>query len=137
MIDGLAKPVGDEIWFSISGSNRRDSVKAEPLISGVRESQIVAYHLETKAFRTVFKYDKKRTQIIDFDENGVYLLDSSGTFCCVDFETRKRTLIHEFSGIDHITVNDKYIVVKYQRNGYTYFVYEKGGSIIANDSSLN
>ena len=63
MIDGLAKPVGDEIWFSISGSNRRDSVKAEPLISGVRESQIVAYHLETKAFRTVLNTTKRELRL--------------------------------------------------------------------------
>lgn len=137
MIDGLAKPIGDEIWFSISGSNRLDSVKAEPLISGIRESRIVAYNRETKEFRTVFECNQKRVQIIDFDENVAYILDSNGEFGCVNLETKKITSIHEFSGIDHITINDKYIFVKYQRNGYTYFVYEKGGSIIANDSSLN
>lgn len=137
MIDGLAKPVGNEIWFSISGSNRLDSVKAEPLISDICESQIVAYNRETKEFRTVFECNQKRVQIIDFDENVVYILDSNGEFGCVNLETKKTTSIHEFSGIDHITVNEKYIFVKYQRNGYTYFVYEKGGSIIANDSSLN
>ena len=137
MIDGLAKPVGNEIWFSISGSNRLDSVKAEPLISGICESRIVAYNRETKEFRTVFECNQKRVQIIDFDENVVYILDSNGEFGCVNLETKKTTSIHEFSGIDHITVNDKYIFVKYQRNGYTYFVYEKGGAIIANDSSLN
>ena len=137
MIDGLARPMGDEIWFSISASNRLDSVKAEPLISGIRESRIVAYNRETKEFRTVFECNQKRVQIIDFDENVAYILDSNGEFGCVNLETKKTTSIHEFSGIDHITVNDKYIFVKYQRNGYTYFVYEKGGSIIANDSTLD
>ena len=137
MIDGLARPMGDEIWFSISASNRLDSVKADPLISGIRESRIVAYNRETKEFRTVFECNQKRVQIIDFDENAAYILDSNGEFGCVNLETKKTTSIHEFSGIDHITVNDKYIFVKYQRNGYTYFVYEKGGSIIANDSSLD
>ena len=137
MIDGLAKPVGNEIWFSISGSNRLDSVKAEPLISDICESQIVAYNRETKEFRTVFECNQKRVQIIDFDENVAYILDSNGEFGCVNLETKKTTSIHEFSGIDHITVNDEYIFVKYRCNGYTYFVYETGGSIIANDSSLN
>lgn len=136
-IDGLAKPMGKEIWFSTSGTNRRDSVKADPLISGIRENQITAYNRETNEFRTVFKYDKKRTQIIDFDENGAYILDSNGKFGYVDFETKKLTAIHDFSWIDRIFITDKYICVKYQLNGYTYFVYEKGGDVIANDSSLD
>lgn len=135
-IEGLAKSMGDEIWFSTSGTNRL-SVKADPLISGIRENQITAYNIETNEFRTVFEYDKKRTQIIDFDENGAYILDSNGKFGYVDFETKKLTEIHEFSGIDRIFVTDKYICVKYQLNGYTYFVYEKGGDVIANDSSLD
>lgn len=136
-IDGLAKPMGKEIWFSTSGTNRRDSVKADPLISGIRENQITAYNRETNEFRTVFEYDKKRTQIIDFDENGAYILDSNGKFGYVDFETKKLTAIHDFSGVDRIFITDKYICVKYQLNGYTYFVYEKGGDVIANDSSLD
>ena len=137
MIDGLAKPMGDEIWFSISGSNRLDSVKAEPLISGIRESRIVAYNRETKEFRTVFECNQKRVQIIDFDENVAYILDSNGKFGYVDFETRKLTVIYDFPGVDTIFITDKYICVKYQLNGYTYFVYEKGGSVVANDSSLD
>ena len=137
MIDGLAKPMGDEIWFSISGSNRRDSVKADPLISGISENQITAYNRETNELRTVFKYDKKKTQIIDFDGNGAYILDSNGKFGYVDFETRKLTVIYDFPGVDTIFITDKYICVKYQLNGYTYFVYEKGGSVVANDSSLD
>jgi hypothetical protein len=136
-IEGLAKSMGDEIWFSMSGTDRRDSVKADPLISGIRENQIVSYNRATNEFRTVFEYDKKRAQIIDFDKNGAYILDSNGKFSFVEFETKKSTMIHAFSGIDHITVNDKYIFVKYQLNGYTCFVYEKGGAVIANDSSLD
>jgi hypothetical protein len=136
-MDGLAKPMGKEIWFSTSGSNRQDSVKADPLISGIRENQITAYNREKNEFRTVFEYDKKRTQIIDFDENGAYILASNGQFCYVDFETKKQTAIYEFPGIDHIFITDQYIYVKYQRNGRTYFVYEKGGDVIANDSSLD
>lgn len=136
-IDGLAKSMGDEIWFSVSGSNRLDSVKADPLISGIRKNQITAYNRETTEFRTVFEYDKKRTQITDFDENGAYMLDSNGKFGYVDFETKKLTKIYEFPNVDSIVINDKYISVKYVRNGYTCFVYEKGGSIVANDSSLD
>lgn len=136
MMDGLAKPIGKEIWFSTSGSNRRN-VKADWLISGIRETQITAYNHETNEFRTVFKYDKKRAQIIDFDEKGAYILASNGKFGYFDFETKKLTEIHEFSGIDLIFINDKYICVKYRHNGYTYFVYEKGGDVIANDSSLD
>ena len=137
IMKGLAKPMNDEIWFSMSGSNRRDSVKADPLISGISENKITAYNRETNEFRTVFKYDKKKTQIIDFDENGAYILDSSGKFGYVDFETRKLTVIYDFPGVDTIFITDKYICVKYQLNGYTYFVYEKGGSVVANDSSLD
>lgn len=136
-MEGLAKPMGKEIWFSTSGTNRRDSVKADLLISGIRENQITAYNRETNEFRTVFKYDKKRTQIIDFDENGAYVLDSNNKFGYVDFETKKLTAIHEFRGIYHIVINDKYIYVKHRLNGYTYFVYEKGGSVVANDSTLD
>lgn len=137
IMEGLAKPMNDEIWFSMSGSNRRDFVKAAPLISGISENQITAYNRETNEFRTVFKYDKKKTQIIDFDENGAYILDSNGKFGYVDFETRKLTVIYNFPGVDAIFITDKYICVKYQLNGYTYFVYEKGGSVVANDSSLD
>ena len=137
IMKGLAKPMNDEIWFSMSGSNRRDSVKADPLISGISENQITAYNRETNEFRTVFKYDKKKTQIIDFDELGAYILDSSGKFGYVDFETRKLTVIYDFPGVDTVFITDKYICVKYQLNGYTYFVYEKGGSVVANDSSLD
>ena len=137
IMKGLAKPMNDEIWFSMSGSNRRDSVKADPLISGISENQITAYNRETNEFRTVFKYDKKKTQIIDFDELGAYILDSSGKFGYVDFETRKLTVIYDFPGVDTVFITDKYIGVKYQLNGYTYFVYEKGGSVVANDSSLD
>ena len=137
IMKGLAKPMNDEIWFSMSRSNRRDSVKADPLISGISENQITAYNRETNEFRTVFKYDKKKTQIIDFDELGAYILDSSGKFGYVDFETRKLTVIYDFPGVDTVLLTDKYICVKYQLNGYTYFVYEKGGSVVANDSSLD
>jgi hypothetical protein len=137
MVDGLAKPMGDEIWFSTSGSDRLDSIKAQHLISGIRESKITAYNSKTNEFRTVFEYDKKGTQIIDFDESGAYILDSKGRFGYVDFETKKLNNIYEFSGIDLISVKDKYICVKYRRNGYTYFVYDRNGSIVANDSSLN
>ena len=135
---GLAKPMGNEIWFSTSGSSRLDFRKALPLISGISENQITAYNRETNEFRTVFKYDKKRTQIIDFDENGAYILASNGKFGYVDFETKKITSIYKFPDVDHIVINDKYICVIYQRNGYEYFVYKKGGYVIANDhSSLN
>ena len=134
---GLAKPMGKEIWFSTSGSNRRDSVKAEALISGIRENHITAYNRETNEFRTVFEYDKKRTQIIDFDESGAYILASNGKFGYVDFETKKFTKIHDFPGVDRIFITDKYICVKYALNGYTYLVYEKDGSVVANDSSLD
>lgn len=137
IMEGLAKPMDDEIWFSTSGSNRRDSVKADLLISGISENQITAYNRETNEFKTVFKYDKKKTQIIDFDENGAYILDSNGKFGYVDFETKKLTVIYDFPGVDSIFITDKYICVKYQLNGYTYFVYEKGGSVVANGSSLD
>ncbi len=135
-IDGITKPIGDELWFSTVGSNRHDDLRGNPLISGISETKITSYDFETKEFKTIFEHNKK-TQIIDFDENGAYVLDSNGNFGYVDFETKKTTEIYEFSSIDCIIITDKYICVKYVLNGYTYFVYEKDGSLIANDSSLD
>lgn len=137
LVCGLARTFGNEIWFSASGSKRRDSIKADILISGIPESYITAYDRETNEFRTVFKYEQKRAQIIDFDESGAYVLSSSGELSYVDFETGKSTDIYGFPDVDRIIVSEKYICVKYHRNGYSYFVYEKGGDVVANGSYLD
>ena len=135
-IEGIAKPMENDIWFSTAGSNSRDSLRGNPLIKGISETKIFSYNIETKEFDTVFEYDKKKTQVIDFDENGAYVLSYNGKLSYVDFETEKQTEIYKFSNIDCIIITDKYICVKYALDGYTYFVYEKGGSVIANDSPL-
>ena len=135
-IEGIAKPMGNEIWFSTAGSNSRDFLRGNPLIRGISETKIFSYNLETKEFNTVFEYNKKGAQIIDFDENGAYILSFNGKLSYVEIETEKQTEIYKISSIDRIIITDKYVCVKYALDGYTYFVYEKGGSVIANDSPM-
>ena len=138
---GLAKAFENEIWFSTAGSDKRDDLRGEPLINGIKDAKITVLDTKTGQFNTVFECDKAKTQIVDFDKTGAYLLDSSGRLSYVDFTTENQILIHQFpdlsNRIDHITVTDKYIYVDYKLNGHTYFVYEKGGVVIANDSTLD
>ncbi len=136
-IDGIARPIGNKLWFSTAGTNSRDNLRADPAIGGISETKITSYDFTTKEFETVFEHNEKETLIIDFDEKGAYLLSSSGRLSYVEFETKKQTELYEFSSIYDVTVTDKYICVKYRLNGYSYFVYEKGGSVVANDSALD
>lgn len=136
IVVGLAKHTGDEIRFSTMLSKFRVTLsRNETVLEGVRKSGITSYNPETNEFKTVFEYNKKGKQIIDFDENGIYILDSKRNLSYVDFESNKTTLIHKFSaGIDYLVITDKYICANCAVNGYTYLVYQKGGSVIANDS---
>ena len=132
-LTGLIRIDGDGLRLSVSGSNRRDSLRAEPLISGIDRSEILAYDADTGECRSFFLYDGGAHQIIDFDALGAYVLSSRGTLGYVDFETDTETEIASFrdGGIDRITVTDRYILVEYQHLGRSCFVYEKGGSVIA------
>ena len=132
-MDGVARPMGDEIWFAISGSGRLDDIKARQVVSGIKKSQITSYDRKTKEFKTIFEYNKKKTQIIDFDENRAYVLDSDAKFGYVDFDSGELSVICELPNVDSVIVTDKYICITYD-SGYSYLVYEKGGSIVANDS---
>ncbi len=137
-ISGFAKPVGDEIRFSTVGSDRTlSSVKADPLIKGIRKSQITSYNTETNEFKIVFEYNKRGEKIIDFDENAAYILDLNGKFSRVGFENNETEEIYDFPNVLDIFITDKYICVKYQQNGHSYLIYEKGASVIANDSVLD
>lgn len=132
---GLAKQIGDETWFSVVVSNDSDFNSGEPLFGGISKSEIKSYNAETNEIETVYEFNKKGKQIIDFDENGMYILDSNGNFSYVDYETKKSTLIYKFSGrIYSFEITDKYICAIYGESvGGNCFVYEKGGSVIAND----
>lgn len=133
IVIGLARPMGEELWFSAVVSKYRDSLRGETaLLGGIHQSEIKAYDSETNELQTLFEYNEKGKQIIDFDENGIYVLDSWGNFSFVDFETEKSTVIKRFpSAIASVVITDNYICADYSANGRAYFVYEKGGAVIA------
>ena len=132
---GLAKPLGKEIWFSTVMSDYRDSLRNDPTIGGIHRSDIISYNPETNEFNTIYEYNKKGIQIIDFDENGIYIFDSNGNFCYYAYDSKEYSVIHQFpntpNSVRDFIITDKYICVVYISDGYTYFVYEKGGSVIA------
>ena len=131
---GLAKPMDEEIWFSVVVSKDSGFDSGEPLFGGIHQSEIKSYNSETNEIETVYEFNKKGKQIIDFDKNGMYVLDSKGNFSYVNFESKKSTLIHRLSGIYTFYITDKYTCVYYGGavNG-NLFVYEKGFSVIADD----
>lgn len=133
---GLARSIGNELWVSSTFTNYRVTLSRDlNVMDCIKNSKITAYNSETKEYRTVFEYGKKKKQIIDFDENGIYTLDKNSKLCYVDFETEKSTLIHDFKPdteyLEYFVVTDKYILVKYRVMGnYVYLIYEKGGAVI-------
>ena len=137
IVMGLAKPMGDETWFSLAVCQDRSFDSGEPLFGGIRRSEIKSYNSETNEIETVYEYNKKGKQIIDFDENGMYVLDSNGNFSYVDFESNRSTLIHRLSGyLYSFYITDKYICAYYgaaSLSGGNFFVYKKGASVIADD----
>ena len=134
-IEGLIKPVGDETWFSVNGSDRFDDLHpGQPLLGGMKNTQITAYDTQAETFKTVFEYDQRKHQIIDFDENGAYLLDKEKRLSYIDFDTGEETELFCFPrAIDSVVVTDRYLWIKYHQNGYSFFVYERGAGVIAND----
>ena len=140
-IVGLAKRVGEELWFYAVVSNRH-SLGEYPEMGGIHRSEVMSYHPETNEFKTVYEYNKKGKQIIDFDEEGIYVLDTKGNFSYVNFQSGKSTLLYryEFSdsrySVEYFAITDGYIGASYTRKsmGRTYFAYQKGGSVITNHS---
>ncbi len=135
---GLAKPMGEEIRFCLTVSEDGDFETGEPLLEGINSSKIVSYNPKTNEFKTVLEYEGKK-QIIDFDEKGFYTFDSDLKLKYVDFETKRSTLICQFSNIvSRFIITDGYICAYYHgydnhKAAYYYFVYQKGGSVIADD----
>ena len=132
---GVARRIGDEIWFSIVVSDATHYNTGDGLIEGANNPEIKRYNAKTNEFTTVYKHTKKRAQIIDFDENGAYIFDSKGNLSYIDFETKKPTLIYTFSeNVYNFKITDKYISAIYGNSiGGNLLVCEKGGAIIAND----
>ena len=132
-VHGTAKPIGDEIWFSINISNDLGFDSGIAIIEGFHTSEIKAYNPESKEFRTIFEYSKKEKKIIDFDENGIYVYGSNQKLTYVDYETKKSTLINDFSKyVTYFTITDDYIFAYYWNGPQHYlFTYQKGGSIIS------
>jgi len=132
---GLAKPMGEETWFSLVVSSDSHYNSGAPLYESIRQSEMKRYNSETNEIETIYEYSKEGKQIIDFDENGIYVLDSKGELSYVDFESKKSTLIHKLSGrIYSFKITDKYICAYHGAavDGDV-FVYEKGACVIADD----
>ncbi len=132
---GLAKPMGEDMWFSLVVSRDGGFNTGEPLHGGIRKSEIKSYNSKTNEIETVYEYNKRGKQIIDFDDNGMYVLDSWGNFSYVDFESKKSKLIQRLSGrVYSFKITDKYICAYHGAavDGDV-FVYEKGGRVIADD----
>lgn len=132
---GLARPKGDKIRFSLTVSKDRHYNSGAPLFGGIHQNEIRSYDPATNEFETVYEYNKNGIQIIDLDENGMYILDPNGNFSYISFESETPTLIHKFSEkIYSFYITDKYICADYgTATDGELFVYEKGGSVIADD----
>ena len=63
------------------------------MFSGVKQTEIFSYDPQTKKFESVFKYDKNKTIIVDFDENGAYTFDDKGRLSYYDFISKTSVLI--------------------------------------------
>ncbi len=133
-VAGTAKPMGEEVWFSVGIFKDGDFNSGSSLLEGIQNSEIKSYHPKSDEIKSVFVYDKKEEAIVDFDENGLYTYDSNGKLKYFDIESKKSTVIHKFRDrVYSFQITDNYIGVIYedgQRDHY--LVYEKGGSIVAN-----
>ena len=135
---GLAKPMSEKAtWFSITVSKDSHYNSGAPLFGGIHQNEIKSYDPAANEIETVYEYNKIGIQIIDFDENGMYTLDSNGNFSYIGFESKKPTLIHKFSDrIYSFYLTDKYIcAVHGSATDVVFFVYEKGASVIADDQA--
>ena len=133
-ISGIAKTVGDDVWFSATISPNGHYNSGSPLLNGIRHSTVKRYNPTSKEIKIVFDYNEKNEAIIDFDENGLYTFDKDGNLKYFDIESKKSTLIHKFLGtVSYFEITNKYIGTGYEdgETGYYYFAYEKGGTIIA------
>lgn len=130
----LTQKSGNEILFSAAASNGYCFPHADPTINGIHHSELLSYNVETKEIKPIYDC-KKDVQIIDFDGNGIYTIDAKCRLRYVDIKTKKSKLICDLNlaGEDFV-VTDKYI---FTRGGNNYFLYEKGGSVIANSMHVN
>ena len=130
----LTQKSGNEILFSTAASNGYCFPHADPTINGIHHSELLSYNVETKEIKPIYDC-KKDVQIIDFNENGIYTIDAQCRLHYVDIKTKKSKLICDLhlAGEDFV-VTDKYI---FTRGGNNYFLYEKGGSVIANSMPVN
>lgn len=130
----LTQKSGNEILFSTAASNGYCFPHADPTINGIHHSELLSYNVETKEIKPIYDC-KKDVQIIDFNGNGIYTIDAQCRLRYVDIKTKKSKLICDLhlAGEDFV-VTDKYI---FTRGGNNYFLYEKGGSVIANSMPVN
>ena len=130
---GIAKPVGEEYWFSLTVSDEQHYNSGFGLICGIETSQIFKYDSLNNQFICLYENKKKNELIIDFDEHGFYTLDSKRRLMHYDFNTEKSELIHTFSAaVSNIDITDQYIAVAYGKNANEciHFIYDKSGKII-------
>lgn len=135
-VSGSAKTIGDEVWFSVVISPNGHYNSGNPLLDGIHKSEIKSYSPNSKEIKLVFEYNEKDETIIDFDEKGLYTFDNDGNLKYFDIESKQATFIHKFSGtVYSFEITNNYIGASYEdgNTGYYYFVYEKGGNIVADN----
>lgn len=133
-VSGLAKPMAEELWFAVTVSDETHYNSGEPLFEGIFRSSIMAYNSESDEFKTIYDCNDRGKQIVDFDENGFYTIDSKGRFSYIDYETNESTLIYDFSErVYSFDITDEYICATHGKSGSEYFVYKKSGAVVAND----
>ena len=130
-VRGVARTIGNEIWFSIMLFPSHHS-----FLNGVKKSEIKAYNTENGEFKNIYVHNKKREAVIDFDENGIYTIHNDGSLCYYDINTGASTAIYSISSGQSylLKISDNYICVKYkdEKDGWYYLVYKKQKGIVAN-----
>lgn len=129
---GIARPVDDKFWFSITTTDAHGFDSGTGLYEGIISSKIMSYDPSSKQFKTVLNYDKSDAIIVDFDENGIFTFDVDGNLNYYNLKSEKSTYIWAYNDrpIEFI-VTDDHICANYTKDSTGYcFVYQKHGEIL-------
>ncbi len=129
---GTIKPMENDLWFSITTSDVHHYNSGFALMQGIDSSKIIRYDPQGDDFETIFVYKKRKTVLLDFDEEGIYTFDINGNLKHYDFTSKKTTKIYTFPNeVSYFDVTDNYIGVFSEGK---YLLYEKNVGILANSS---
>lgn len=128
---GIARPVDDKFWFSITTTDAHGFDSGNGLYEGIISSKIMSYNLENGQFETVFNCNAKETIILDFDEKGIFTFDIDKELNYYNFETQEITHIWSCPHQVKFIVTDDHICADYEKDSKGHcFVYQKHGEII-------